>query len=134
MSVVPSSAESLDPLNVARHLFDSQIQGSLLLRQKRCLGGEDIEIRIHSRSVARNRKIVVFLRSIGCRLLLYQLLCEQPLRGELGSRRATPENYKAQYEADAAAYREAVLTGFRETQVFLSFLSPRLVDCSRFFL
>jgi hypothetical protein len=83
LSIVPSSAEGLDQLNVARHLLDSQIQGSLLLRQKQCLGGEDIEIRIHSRSVARNRKIAVFLRCIGCCLLLYQLLCEQPYAGFL---------------------------------------------------
>jgi NodT family efflux transporter outer membrane factor (OMF) lipoprotein len=33
-----------------------------------------------------------------------------------GSRRATLENYQAQYQADVAAYRQAVLTAFQQTE------------------
>jgi NodT family efflux transporter outer membrane factor (OMF) lipoprotein len=35
---------------------------------------------------------------------------------DAGARRATLANYKAQYEADAAAYRQAVLTAFQQTE------------------
>lgn len=35
---------------------------------------------------------------------------------DAGARRATLANYKAQYEADAAAYRQTVLTAFQQTE------------------
>jgi NodT family efflux transporter outer membrane factor (OMF) lipoprotein len=44
---------------------------------------------------------------------------------DAGSRRAVLENYKAQYEADAAAYRETVLTAIQQTEDSLA--SQRLL-------
>jgi len=35
---------------------------------------------------------------------------------DAGARRSTLENYKAQYEADAASYRQTVLTAFQQTE------------------
>jgi outer membrane protein TolC len=39
---------------------------------------------------------------------------------DFGARRATVEQYKAQYEAQVAAYRQAVLNAFREVEDYLS--------------
>jgi NodT family efflux transporter outer membrane factor (OMF) lipoprotein len=39
---------------------------------------------------------------------------------DAGARRAVLANYKAQYEADAAAYRQTVLTAFQQTEDFLA--------------
>jgi NodT family efflux transporter outer membrane factor (OMF) lipoprotein len=44
---------------------------------------------------------------------------------DAGSRRAYLENYKAQYEADVASYRETVLTAFQQTEDYLA--SQRLL-------
>jgi NodT family efflux transporter outer membrane factor (OMF) lipoprotein len=44
---------------------------------------------------------------------------------DAGSRRATLDNYKAQYEADAAAYRQTVLVAFQQTEDALA--SQRLL-------
>jgi NodT family efflux transporter outer membrane factor (OMF) lipoprotein len=44
---------------------------------------------------------------------------------DAGSRRAVLANYQAQYEADAAAYRQAVLTAFQQTEDYLA--SQRLL-------
>jgi len=44
---------------------------------------------------------------------------------DAGSRRATLDNYKAQYEADAAGYRQTVLTAFQQTEDALA--SQRLL-------
>ncbi len=39
---------------------------------------------------------------------------------DAGSRRAQLDNYKAQYEADVAAYRQTVLTAFQQTEDYLA--------------
>ena len=44
---------------------------------------------------------------------------------DAGARRATLENYKAQYEADVASYRQTVLTAFQQTEDSLA--SQRLL-------
>lgn len=44
---------------------------------------------------------------------------------DTGSRRAVLANYQAQYEADAGAYRQAVLTAFQQTEDYLA--SQRLL-------
>jgi NodT family efflux transporter outer membrane factor (OMF) lipoprotein len=44
---------------------------------------------------------------------------------DAGSRKAQLDNYKAQYEADAAAYRQTVLTAFQQTEDYLA--SQRLL-------
>ena len=50
---------------------------------------------------------------------------------DAGSRRATLANYQAQYEADAAAYRQTVLTSFQQTEDALAqqrYLAEQLVQ------
>lgn len=50
---------------------------------------------------------------------------------DAGARRATLDNYKAQYEADSASYRQAVLTAFQQTEDALAaqkYLAEQLTE------
>lgn len=80
---IPTSAERFDQLNAGGHLLNAQVDGRLLIAEKRGLGGDHVEVRINSQFVAVRRDLQIsFCRRHSSVLLLY-FSRENSQRGEI---------------------------------------------------